>query len=187
MANVGYARVSTTDQDPQLQLDALKDAGCTRIFTDKASGAKAERPQLAKALERLEAGDTLVVWKLDRLGRNLGHLIDTVAGLDKLGVQFKSLTEGFDTTTNGGRLIFHIFGAIAEFERDLIRERTRAGLAAAALRPRKGGQPHRISGAKLDMVERMWGEHSPDEIAEALGVSRATIYRAHARAQREDR
>src|ERR671916_896229 len=136
----GYARVSTDDQTLNLQLDALKAAGCAQIFTDRVSGAKAERPGLANALGHLRDGDTLVVWRLDRLGRSLPHLIETVTALADRGVGFKSLTESIDTTNTGGRLIFHIFGALAEFERDLIRERTQAGLKAARARGRKGGR-----------------------------------------------
>src|SRR5947207_13936348 len=124
---IGYARVSTDEQTLDLQLDALKAAGCEELHRDIASGAKAERPGLAKALERLRAGDTLVVWRLDRLGRSLRHLIDTLTDLDQRGIGFKSLTENIDTTTPGGRPIFHIFGSLVEFERDLIRERTNAG------------------------------------------------------------
>ena len=136
MAAIGYARVSTTDQDLALQLDALAKVGCTRIFEDTASGAKAERPGLAAALSFAREGDILTVWKLDRLGRSLSHLIETVSALKARGVGFRSLTESIDTTTPGGRLVFHIFGALGQFERDLIRERTRAGLEAAAARGR---------------------------------------------------
>src|ERR1700674_49036 len=135
----GYARISTDDQTLALQEDALQKAGCERLCKDIASGAKAERPGLAKAMEQLRAGDTLVVWRLDRLGRSLQHLIETLTDLDTRGIGFKSLTEAIDTTTPGGKLIFHIFGALAEFERELIRERTNAGLAAARARGRTGG------------------------------------------------
>src|SRR6476661_2635842 len=130
---IGYARVSTTDQTLALQQDALADAGCEKIFTDTASGSLAERPGLAEALNFARSGDTLVVWRLDRLGRSLRHLIDTVTTLEQRGVGFKSLTEAIDTTSSGGKLVFHIFGALAEFERDLIRERTQAGLQQPAL------------------------------------------------------
>src|SRR6266542_278375 len=129
--NVGYARVSTFDQNLDLQKDALTHAGCKNIFTDTMSGAKAERPGLAQALTFMRTGDVLVVWKLDRLGRSLKNLIDVVSELDKLDIGFRSVTESIDTTTSGGKLIFHIFGALAEFERNLIRERTQAGLMAA--------------------------------------------------------
>src|SRR3954464_2160223 len=136
---VGYARVSTQDQTLALQKDALEQAGCERLFTDTASGAKAERAGLEEALEYVRQGDTLVVWKLDRLGRSLRHLIETITRLHEHGVGFKSVTEQIDTTTSGGKLIFHIFGALAEFERDIIRERTSAGLYANQV-PRKEGR-----------------------------------------------
>src|SRR5215210_5082854 len=138
---VGYARVSTQDQTLALQKDALEQAGCERIFTDTLSGTKAEWPGLTEALEYVRSGDSLVVWKLDRLGRSLRHLIETIRQLHERGVGFKSLTEQIDTTTSGGKLVFHVFGALAEFERDLIRERTQAGLAAARARGRQGGRP----------------------------------------------
>src|SRR2546423_716996 len=138
---IGYARVSTTEQNLDLQLDALKKADCVKIFTDTASGAKTARKGLDEALTYVRPGDTLVVWRLDRLGRSLKHLIEVVTDLEKRGIGFKSLTENIDTTTSGGKLIFHIFGALAEFERDIIRERTKAGLEAARARGRKGGRP----------------------------------------------
>ena len=143
MANVGHARVSTLDQDLSLQLDALAAAGCGKVFEDRASGANADRAGLQVALDYVRDGEVLVVWKLDRLGRSLPHLIETVTELAKRGVGFRSLTEAIDTTTPGDRLIFHIFGALGQFERDLIGERTRAGLAAAAARGRKGGRKYR--------------------------------------------
>jgi DNA invertase Pin-like site-specific DNA recombinase len=136
---LGYARVSTTDQQPQLQVDALQRAGCYRVFTETASGARTDRPVLEQLLDQLRPGDTLVVWKLDRLGRSLRHLVDTVTGLADRGIGFRSLQEAIDTTTPGGKLVFHVFAALAEFERDLIRERTSAGLAAA--RARGPGRP----------------------------------------------
>ena len=138
---IGYARVSTQEQTLNLQKDALAKAGCTKIFTDTASGAKTERIGLEEALNYVRKGDTLVVWRLDRLGRSLPHLITTMTDLEERGIGFKSLTENIDTTTSGGKLIFHIFGALAEFERNLIRERTTAGLLAARARGRKGGRP----------------------------------------------
>ena len=138
---IGYARVSTSDQNLELQLDALKQVGCRRVFEETASGATRARPQLQQALEFLQPGDTLVVWKLDRLARSLQQLIEVIAQLHTRGCGFKSLTEAIDTTTAGGRLIFHIFGALAEFERSIIRERTLAGLDAARTRGRKGGAP----------------------------------------------
>jgi DNA invertase Pin-like site-specific DNA recombinase len=139
--DIGYARVSTGEQTLALQLDALAQAGCGKVFTETASGATADRPALGQALAYLREGDTLVVWRLDRLGRSLPHLIETVAALRERGVGFRSLTEQVDTTTPGGKLVFHVFGALAEFERDLIRERTHAGLAAARARGRTGGRP----------------------------------------------
>jgi DNA invertase Pin-like site-specific DNA recombinase len=137
---IGYARVSTIDQTLALQQDALAEAGCEKIFTDTASGSLAERPGLAEAVTFARAGDTLVVWRLDRLGRSLRHLIDTVATLDERGIHLHSLQEQLDTSTSGGKLVFHVFGALAEFERDLIRERTQAGLTAARARGRVGGR-----------------------------------------------
>jgi DNA invertase Pin-like site-specific DNA recombinase len=177
---VGYARVSTHEQNLTLQLDALRKAGCERVFEDKASGAKSERPGLAKAREMLRPGDTLVVWRLDRLGRSLKHLIDTVTELDEAGVGFLSLTENIDTTTNGGRLVFHIFGALAEFERGLIRERTLAGLAAARARGRKGGRPKKMDAKKLSQAKALLasGDQSVADVASLLNVGRATLYRA---------
>ncbi|MBV9327132.1 MAG: recombinase family protein [Chloroflexi bacterium] len=176
---LGYARVSTADQNPDLQLDALKAAGCYRLFVDTASGALDERPQLAKVLDQLRTGDTLVVWKLDRLGRSLRHLIDTIADLDQRDIGFRSLQENIDTTTAGGKLIFHIFGALAEFERDIIRQRTLAGLASARARGRKGGRPLSMTPTKLTLARQMYEshEHTLAEIARTLGVSRASIYR----------
>lgn len=177
--SIGYARVSTLDQNPNLQLDALTDVGCYRIFTDKASGSLDKRPELTKALDQLRPGDTLVVWKLDRLGRSLRNLIDVVRELEDRGVGFRSLHESLDTTTPGGRLIFHIFGALAEFEREIIRERTVAGLAAARARGRSGGRPSTMTPAKLKIAQQMYDsrEHTVAAIAKTLGVSRASIYR----------
>src|ERR671916_533654 len=146
--DIGYARVSTGEQTLDLQLDALKTAGCGKVYTETASGAKAERPGLDEVLGYLRQGDTLVVWRLDRLGRSLQHLIEVVAALAERGIGFKSLTEQIDTTTPGGKLVFHVFGALAEFERDLIRERTHAGLAAARARGRTGGRPKVLADAK---------------------------------------
>ncbi|MDQ6671512.1 MAG: recombinase family protein [Chloroflexota bacterium] len=176
---LGYARVSTADQNPDLQHDALKAVGCYRIFVDTASGALDERPALAKVLDQLRPGDTLVVWKLDRLGRSLRHLIDTVAELQRRDVGFRSLQENIDTTTPGGKLIFHIFGALAEFERDIIRQRTLAGLASARARGRKGGRPSIMTPTKLVLARQMYDshQHTLAEISRTLGVSRASIYR----------
>jgi DNA invertase Pin-like site-specific DNA recombinase len=159
---IGYARISTGDQTLDLQRDALAVAGCGRVFEDVASGAKASRPGLEEALSYLRAGDTLVVWRLDRLGRSLPHLIETIAALAERGIGFWSLTEQIDTTTSGGKLIFHVFGALAEFERDLIRERTQAGLAAARARGRKGGRPKKLADPKkLALAQQLYddGQH----------------------------
>ena len=176
---LGYARVSTADQHPDLQLDALKAVGCYRLFVDTASGALDARPELARALDQLRPGDTLVVWKLDRLGRSLRHLIDTVAELQRREVGFRSLQEHIDTTSPGGKLVFHVFGALAEFERDLIRQRTLAGLAAARARGRAGGRPPSMTPTKIALARQMYEtqQHSLAEIAKTLGVSRASIYR----------
>lgn len=178
---VGYARVSTADQDPALQRDALEAAGCIRIFEDYCSGAKADRPQLAAALDFLRAGDVLVVWRLDRLGRNLGHLLDLTADLEARGIGFRSLTEHIDTTNAVGQLIFHVFGALAEFERNLLIERTKAGMAAARARGRVGGRPTVMTPAKLEAAKAMMAADNRRpmaEIAAAIDVGRSTLYRA---------
>ena len=176
---VGYARVSTTDQTLDLQKDALEKGGCERIFTDTASGAKAERVGLDQALGYVRKGDTLVVWRLDRLGRSLRHLIETMTKLNERGIGFKSITEAIDTTTSGGKLIFHIFGALAEFERDIIRERTQAGLTAARARGRKGGRPKVLTPKKQEQALTLYNAktHTIDEICQTLNISRATLYR----------
>ena len=155
MTEIGYARVSTGGQEIALQLDALHAAGCVRIFEDRASGAKADHPGLIEALAYVRETDVLVVWKLDRLGRSLRHLIETVSELEKRGVGLRSLTESIDTTTPGGRLIFHLFGALGQFERDLIRERTRAGLAAALARGRRGGRKPVVTKDKLERAKAL--------------------------------
>ena len=176
---LGYARISTGDQHPDLQVDALKAAGCYRVFVDTASGAQAARPALDQLLDQLRPGDTLVVWKLDRLGRSLRHLVDTIAALADRGVGFRSLQESIDTTTPGGKLVFHIFAALAEFERDLIRERTTAGLAVARTRGRKGGRPVVMTKPKVKLAREMYAsrQYTVAAIASTLGVSRASIYR----------
>lgn len=176
---VGYSRVSTQDQNPALQLDALTAAGCERVFTEKASGAQRDRPELAAAISYMRAGDSLVVWKLDRLARSLPQLIETVAHLEVQGIGLRSLTEAVDTTTAGGKLIFHIFGALAEFERSVIRERTHAGLKAARDRGRKGGRPPALSAADLAAAKAMLRdpEITVAEVAKRLHVSPATLYR----------
>jgi DNA invertase Pin-like site-specific DNA recombinase len=179
MANVGYARVSTQDQNPQLQLDALEAIGCERTFVDKASGTLAERPQLSAALDFLRAGDVLCVWRLDRLGRSLKHLVQVMSDLHDRGVGFKSVHENIDTTTATGRLTLHMWAALAEFERDLTVERTNAGLAAARARGRVGGRKPSLSPVQVRLARRMYEEQETTvaDIAKALGVSRATIYR----------
>ena len=175
----GYARISTTQQDEALQLDALTQAGCTRIYTDTASGAAQSRPALDELLEHLRPGDTIVVWRLDRLGRSLRHLVELVAMLEEQHVGLRSLTESIDTTTPGGKLIFHVFAALAEFERELIRERTYAGLAAARARGRVGGRPSVWTDEKRTLALSMYEsqEHDVSTIARILGVSRASVYR----------
>lgn len=176
---IGYARVSSDDQNLDLQRDALKRAGCERIYEEKVSGGKADRPQLLRLLESLRSGDTLVVWRLDRLGRSLKHLIETVEKLEAMGVGFRSVTESIDTTTSGGKLVFHIFAALAEFERTLIRERTRAGLSAARARGRQGGRPKALSDDKRKMAQALRDDpsHSIQSICKTLGISRTTFYR----------
>src|SRR3954451_8686796 len=176
---IGYARVSTTDQTLDLQLDALQKAGCSKIFTDTASGAKTERKGLEEAISYVRAGDMIAVWRLDRLGRSLQHLIETIGKLDARNIGFKSLTENIDTTTSGGNLIFHIFGALAEFERNLIRERTSAGLIAARERGRKGGRPKSLTGNKIEIARKLYADktNTVEDICRTLGISRATLWR----------
>ncbi len=176
---VGYARVSTVDQETELQRVALTGAGCGRIFEEKASGAQRDRPELVAALDFMREGDTLVVWKLDRLARSLKQLIETVEGLEARGVGFRSLTENIDTTTNSGKLIFHIFAALAEFERGLIRERTVAGLASARARGRVGGRPRGMDDAAVTMAKALLAnrDFTVAEVAKRLGTSVATLYR----------
>lgn len=176
---IGYARVSTQDQKPELQLDALKAAGCEKVFVERASGAQRDRPELKAALDYMRSGDTLVVWKLDRLARSVKQLIETVEGLEDQQIGFRSLTEAIDTTTPGGKLVFHIFGALAEFERAIIRERTRAGLEAARARGRKGGRPPKLRTQDLKAARALLADRSITvaEVATRLGVSPATLYR----------
>ena len=182
MAAIGYARVSTTDQDLALQLDALAKAGCARVFEDRASGATTDRPGLAAALGFVREGDILTVWKLDRLGRSLPHLIETVNALEARGVSFRSLTEAIDTTTLGGRLVFHIFGALGQFERDLIRERTRAGLDAATARGRHGGRKPVVTDEKLRRAQTLLTQGlTVREIAARVKVGKTALYAALAR------
>ncbi len=177
---VGYARVSTAEQHLDLQRDALRAAGCDKVFEDHTSGVATDRPGWNRARAVLRSGDTLVVWRLDRLGRSLKHLIDTVTDLDEAGVAFKSLTESLDTSSTGGKLVFHIFGALAEFERELIRERTLAGLAAARARGRKGGRPRKLGPGRVDAARRLLADpnQTVTKVAEILGVARSTLYRA---------
>jgi DNA invertase Pin-like site-specific DNA recombinase len=176
---LGYARISTGEQNLDLQHDAFTAAGCYRVFADTASGALTVRPELEKLLDQVRPGDTLVVWKLDRLGRSLRHLVDTVTGLADRGIGFRSLQEAIDTTTPGGKLVFHLFAALAEFERDIIRERTTAGLAAARARGRVGGRPPMMTPEKIDVARAMYAtrQHTLAKIAKTVGVSRASLYR----------
>jgi len=176
---IGYARVSTIDQTLALQQDALTAAGCEQLYTDTASGSVTDRPGLTQALSHLRTGDTLVVWRLDRLGRSLAHLIDTIRQLQERGIGFRSLQEQLDTTTSGGKLVFHVFGALAEFERDLIRERTHAGLAAARARGRLFGRPKVLSPRKVEQLQTLATDERTTvaEICHTLEISRATFYR----------
>jgi DNA invertase Pin-like site-specific DNA recombinase len=175
---IGYARVSAADQNPQLQLDALEAAGCDKVLVEKASGALRERPELVRALEYARPGDILVVWKLDRLGRSLIHLVETVNGLADRGVGFRSLKETIDTTTPTGKLIFHIFAALAEFEREMIRERAAAGRAAAKARGETGGRPRAMTPEKLQAARALLAtKRTVAQAAAAIGVGRATLYR----------
>lgn len=176
---IGYARVSTSDQNIALQQDALKQDGCEEVFADIASGAKTQRPGLDKALSFLRKGDLLVVWKLDRLGRSVQHLIDTIKQLHKRQIGFKSLQENIDTSTSGGKLIFHIFGALAEFERDLIIERTGAGLKAASrVRGRLGGRPPHLDNRQIKRLLELYneGKSTVVEICKIFNISRPSFY-----------
>lgn len=176
--NIGYCRVSTSDQHLRLQEDALTSAGCTEIFRDIASGIKPSRPGLDGALAYLREGDTLVVWKLDRLGRSIQHLIKTVKELNEKQIGFRSLQENIDTTTSGGRLIFHIFSALAEFEKDLITERTKAGLKAARVRGKMGGRPPLLDRRQISRMIEMYdeGKNTVAEICKIYDISRPSFY-----------
>jgi DNA invertase Pin-like site-specific DNA recombinase len=189
MALIGYARVSTTEQHLHLQQDALEKAGCLKIYTDTISGTKFERKGLTEALDYVRGGDTLVVWRLDRLGRSLKDLIERITDLHNRNVGFKSLTENIDTTTSGGKLIFHIFGALAEFERDIIKERTNAGLTAARARGRQGGRPRSSLSEerKLQMARQMYEKKTipVKDICNALGIPRSTFYKYVRKQERE--
>lgn len=176
---IGYARVSTSDQNLRMQEDALKTAGCEELYTDVASGVKAARPGLTDAISHLRKGDTLVVWKLDRLGRSLGNLIQIVKELSEKEIGFKSLQESIDTTTSGGQLIFHIFGALAQFERELIKERTQAGLKAARVRGRLGGRPSLLNKQQIKKLKDHYekGDLSVNEICKLFNITKPTLYR----------
>ena len=179
MGLIGYARVSTADQTLDPQKDALVQAGCPIVYDDVVSGAKNERPGLSEAIGYARDGDTLVVWKLDRLGRSMQHLIETVMDLKAKGVGFRSITEGVDTTTSGGTLVFHLFGALAQFERDLIRERTQAGLKAAAARGRKGGRKPVLSDQKLTRARQLIDDGlTVREAAARLKIGKTSLYSA---------
>jgi DNA invertase Pin-like site-specific DNA recombinase len=175
---IGYARVSKVDQNLHLQKYALKNAGCEKIFNDKTSGAKTERPGLENAFTHLREGDTLVVWKLDRLGRSIQHLIQAMKTLKEKKIGFKSLQENIDTTTSGGKLIFHIFSALAEFERDLIRDRTNAGLTAARARGHLGGRPFLLNSRQSQRLRKLYDarKNTVAEICKIYGISRPTFY-----------
>jgi DNA invertase Pin-like site-specific DNA recombinase len=179
---VGYARISTEDQKLDLQMDALKRAGIEddRIYTEQVSGVKTRRPQLSECIKSLREGDTLVVWRLDRLGRSLPELIKIMTELQDKGVGFRSLNESIDTTSAVGKMIFHMLGAVAQFERDLISERTRAGLKAARKRGHRGGRPPKVTAKMLKAAKSMLGDETTtmQEVADTLNVSRAAIYRA---------
>jgi DNA invertase Pin-like site-specific DNA recombinase len=176
---IGYARVSTKDQDLSLQLDELKKTGCERVFEDVASGTRDERPGLDAALEFIRTGDTLVVWRLDRLARSLTKLIEIVDKLNKREIGLRSVKESLDTTTPGGKLIFHVFGALSQFEAEVIRERTNAGLEAARARGRFGGRPFKLDAKKIEMAKQLLKDENAKvtEVSKALGISRATLYR----------
>ena len=176
---IGYARVSTTDQTLALQQDALTKDGCSKIFTDTASGALAERKGLADALSYVRPGDTLVVWKLDRLGRSLKDLIARITELQNRQIGFKSLTEQIDTTTSGGKLIFHIFGSLAEFERDIIRERTQAGLLAARARGKRGGRRPTLKPREIAIVRKLYEDKQTpiEDLCRMFKISRMTLWR----------
>lgn len=175
---IGYARVSTDDQNLDLQADALKKTGCEQLFTDQVSGAAAVKTGLEAALAYLREGDTLVVWKLDRLGRTVKGLVELADLLNSRGIQFRSLTDSIDTSTAAGRFFFHMMAALAEMERDLIRERTTAGLAAARARGRKGGRKPKLDETKRDAARKLLEAGTPAvDVAKTLGVGRATLYR----------
>lgn len=177
---VGYARVSTLEQDTALQLDSLDSVGCERVYQESCSGASKDRPELARCLEVLRAGDTLVVWRLDRLGRSLKELVSIISDLEENGIHFRSINEAIDTSSAGGKLVFHIFAALSEFERSLIQERTKAGLAAARARGRKGGRPQKMSKSDVKKAKAMLSDPNitKTETAKHFGVTRATLNKA---------
>jgi len=176
---LGYARVSTDGQDHTLQIDALRAAGCDKVIVETASGTRTDRPELAKALEQVRQGDVLVIWRLDRLARSLRHLIDIADDLNGRGIALKSITESIDTTTPSGRFMFNILGALSSMEREIIVERTRAGLQAAAKRGRRGGRPAALDDAKIRAARAMLasGNMSAIEVAQQLGCAPSTLYR----------
>ena len=176
---IGHARVSTGDQSLILQLDAREEAGCERVFQDQVSGIVNTRPNLNQALNFARSGDSLVVWRLDRLSRSLRDLIETVTVLESRGIQLKSLHESIDTDSSSGKLIFHLFGALAEFERNLIKDRTLAGLQAARARGRKGGRPPSLNSEKQKLAAKLYSEknHSVKEICQLMGISKPTLYK----------
>lgn len=177
---IGYARVSTDAQETHLQMDALKSAKCTRVYEEKASGAKLDRPELMRLLDNARKGDVVVVWKLDRLARSLRQLIDTAVLLNERGVELHSLTENINTATPSGKLTFHIFAALSEFERDILRQRVNAGLQAARRRGRVGGRPKALGEADLKKARALLrsGEYTKVQVAKELDVSRHTLWRA---------
>lgn len=177
---IGYARVSTSEQDTALQLDALKKENCERIYQESGSGASRERPELKRCLDTIRKGDTLIVWRLDRLGRSLKDLVEIINELEERGVGFRSLSESIDTTSAGGKLIFHLFAALSEFERSLIQERTKAGLAAARARGRKGGRPRALSKSQIKKAKAMLLDPliTKTEVAKHFNVTRATLNKA---------
>jgi DNA invertase Pin-like site-specific DNA recombinase len=176
---IGYARVSTGEQSLDMQIDALEEAGCEKVFTDQVSGTKEERPGIEEAIEYMREGDTLVVWKLDRLGRSLTDLVEKVTGLRERGMEFESLQEQIDTTSAGGRFQFHVFSALAQFERDLISERTKAGLRAARARGKNGGRPRALTEEQVQRAADLVAdsEWTINEICETFEISRSTLYR----------
>ena len=182
---IGYARVSTDDQKLNLQYDALQKAGCEKIFEDFLSGAKTSRPGLDAALDMARAGDTLIVWRLDRLGRSLKDLLQLTEILKERSIGLHSLQESINTTTSSGQLVFHLFGALAEFERNLVRERTHAGLNAARARGRKGGRPKALDLKKRQLAVKLYNDrhHSIDEICHMMGISKPTLYKYIAEAE----